>query len=53
MKVFVSCVAQKHGDIVANISEINKTNIDSTFNEWESIFVLLISEILATISPCF
>ena len=37
MKVFVSCVAQKHGDIVANISEINKTNIDSTFNEWESI----------------
>ena len=37
MKVFVSCVSKKHGDIVANISKINKPNIDSTFNEWESL----------------
>ena len=37
MKVFVSCVSKKHGDIVANISKINRSDIDSTFNEWESI----------------
>ena len=37
MKVFVSCVSQKHGDIVANISKVSKTDIDSTFNEWKSI----------------
>ena len=36
MKVFVSCVAQKYGDIVADISKINTTDIDSTFDEWKS-----------------
>ena len=37
MKVFVSCVAQKHGDIIADISKVNTPNIDITFSEWKSL----------------
>lgn len=37
MKLFVSCVSQKHGDIVADISKVNTPNIDSTFSKWESM----------------
>lgn len=36
MKVFVSCVSKKHGDIVANIFNINSTNLQDTFNEWQT-----------------
>ena len=36
MRVFVSCVSQKHGDIIADISKVNTPNIDITFSEWES-----------------
>jgi len=35
MKVFVSCVSKKHGNIVANIFNINDTNLQETFNEWQ------------------
>jgi len=34
MRVFTSCVAQKHGDIVADISLINEDTFDDTFNKW-------------------
>jgi len=34
MVVFVSCVSQKHGDIVANISKINESTLKDTFNKW-------------------
>ena len=33
MKVFVSCVSQKHGDIVADISKIQQSNLDETFDK--------------------
>lgn len=37
MKVFVSCVSQKHGHIVADISKVKEDNLTETFNTWKSI----------------
>ena len=37
MKAFVSCVSQKHGDIVADISKINETSFDVTFHKWKEL----------------
>jgi hypothetical protein len=37
MKIFVSCVSQKHGDIIANISKTNQSNLDETFNNWKTL----------------
>lgn len=37
MKVFVSCVSQKHGDIVADISKIQQSNLDETFDSWRDL----------------
>ena len=37
MKVLSSCVAQKYGDIKADISLINKPTFNETFNEWKYI----------------
>lgn len=34
MKIFVSCVSQKHGNIVADISKINESTLKDTFNKW-------------------
>jgi hypothetical protein len=39
MKVFVSCVAKKNGDIKADISQINKSNLDDTFNKWKELTI--------------
>ena len=36
MKVFVSCVSKKHGDIVANISNISKSNLQDVFDKWKT-----------------
>ena len=36
MKLFVSCVSKKHGDIVANISNINKNNLQEVFDKWKT-----------------
>jgi hypothetical protein len=35
MKVFVSCVSQKNGNIIADISKINKSSFDETLSEWK------------------
>ena len=35
MKVFTSCVAQKYGEIKADISQINELSFDTTFNKWK------------------
>ena len=37
MKVFTSCVAQKYGDIKADISQINESSFDDTFNKWKEL----------------
>ena len=37
MKVFTSCVAQKYGDIKADISQINEPSFDDTFNKWKEL----------------
>ena len=37
MKVFTSCVAQKYGDIKADISQINESSFDGTFNKWKEL----------------
>jgi hypothetical protein len=36
MKIFVSCVSQKNGEIIADISKIKEDNIIDTFSEWKS-----------------
>jgi hypothetical protein len=36
MKVYVSCVSQKYGDIQADISKISKPTLQETFTEWKS-----------------
>jgi hypothetical protein len=35
MKIFTSCVAQKYGEIKADISQINESSFDDTFNKWK------------------
>tara|TARA_R110000803_G_scaffold209538_2_gene279347 strand:+ start:228 stop:1034 length:807 start_codon:yes stop_codon:yes gene_type:complete len=37
MKVFTSCVAQKYGDIKADLSQINESSFDATFNKWKEL----------------
>ena len=37
MKVFTSCVAQKYGEIKADISQINEISFDDTFNKWKEL----------------
>lgn len=37
MKVFTSCVAQKYGEIKADISQINESSFDNTFNKWKEL----------------
>jgi hypothetical protein len=34
MKIFTSCVSQKNGDIIADISKIKHPNLHETFYEW-------------------
>ena len=37
MKVFTSCVAQKYGEIKADISQINELSFDATFDKWKEL----------------
>ena len=37
MRVFTSCVAQKYGEIKADISQINEPSFDNTFNKWKEL----------------
>lgn len=37
MKVFVSCVSQKYGEIQADISKINQPTLKETFEEWKNL----------------
>jgi len=37
MKVFVSCVSQKHGPIVANISDVKEKTLSKTFEVWKTL----------------
>ena len=37
MKVFTSCVAQKYGEIKADISQINELSFDTTFDKWKEL----------------
>ena len=37
MKIFVSCVSQKHGNIRVDISQINQPTLESTFELWEGL----------------
>ena len=37
MRVFTSCVAQKYGEIKADISQINESSFDNTFNKWKEL----------------
>ena len=37
MKIFTSCVAQKYGDIKADISQINELSFNDTFNKWKEL----------------
>jgi hypothetical protein len=37
MKIFTSCVAQKYGEIKADISQINESSFDATFNKWKEL----------------
>tara|TARA_B110000971_G_scaffold201237_1_gene219932 strand:- start:1364 stop:2128 length:765 start_codon:yes stop_codon:yes gene_type:complete len=34
MKVFVSCVSQKHGHIKSNISQVKENTLENTFTQW-------------------
>lgn len=37
MKIFTSCVAQKYGEIKADISQIKEPSFNSTFNKWKEL----------------
>lgn len=37
MKIFVSCVSQKHGHIQANISHIKENTLEDTFTKWTQL----------------
>jgi len=39
MKVLTSCVSQKYGKIKADISKINESSFDATFNKWKEITI--------------
>ena len=39
MKIFVSCVSQKNGNIKADISQIKETTLENTFNIWSNMTV--------------